>query len=353
MAIFKRGKTYWFNFWWDGHHVQRSTRQGNPRVARQIEAAYRTRLAKGEVGLQPARPAPTFQEFASQVILPWAEKAFAAKPKTFAWYRGGVRRLLECAPIANPRLDEITGETVAAYVAHRLDHGLSVTGINRELQVLRRVLLLAVEWGRTAKAIKIKMLPGERPRDRVLTSEEEVAYLMAAPEPLKSYATLLVDSGLRPEEASRLRWEFVNFDNGLHGTVFNTHGKTKAARRLVPMTPRVREILRRLHESANRPTDGWVFPAPTKSGHAEPSTRRGPHRKALAASRVRPFVFYTLRHTFFTRLGEANCDPWTMQQIGGWKNLSMSARYVHPNDDAVQRAFNSVAEQKALPAPAA
>ena len=48
MAIFKRGKTYWYHFWFNGQHVQGSTKQGNPRVARQMKAAHRTSLARGE-----------------------------------------------------------------------------------------------------------------------------------------------------------------------------------------------------------------------------------------------------------------------------------------------------------------
>jgi hypothetical protein len=46
-----RTHTYWFHFYFNGEHVQQSTKQGNPKVARQIEAAHRTRLAKGEVGI--------------------------------------------------------------------------------------------------------------------------------------------------------------------------------------------------------------------------------------------------------------------------------------------------------------
>src|SRR2546422_361640 len=41
MAIFKRGNVYWYHFLWNGQHVQKSTAQGNLRVARQIEAAHR------------------------------------------------------------------------------------------------------------------------------------------------------------------------------------------------------------------------------------------------------------------------------------------------------------------------
>src|SRR3984893_12813205 len=57
MAIYKRGRIYWFNLWWRGQHIHRSTRQGNPRVARQIEAAYRTDVAKDEVGIVERKPA--------------------------------------------------------------------------------------------------------------------------------------------------------------------------------------------------------------------------------------------------------------------------------------------------------
>jgi hypothetical protein len=46
-VIYKRGNLYWFHFVFNGEHIQRSTKQRNPRVARQIEAAHKTQLAKG------------------------------------------------------------------------------------------------------------------------------------------------------------------------------------------------------------------------------------------------------------------------------------------------------------------
>ncbi len=32
---------------------------------------------------------------------------------------------------------------------------------------------------------------------------------------------------------------------------------------------------------------------------------------------MRPFVLYSLRHTFLTRLGESGCDVWTLARIAG------------------------------------
>jgi integrase len=201
--------------------------------------------------------------------------------------------------------------------------------------VLRRVLNLAVEWGVLTTARKVKILSGERRRERVITSEEEVRYLAAASHPLASIAVVLADTGTRPEECFRLRWEHVTWLNGRNGALLVTHGKTAAARRVLPMTPRVRAVL----ESR------W-----NESGHVEPSSLRKQHARAFktiakAASErnerpVRPFVLYSLRHTFLTRLGESGCDAWTLARIAGHASINISARYVHPSEDAVLDAIS-------------
>ena len=77
---------------------------------------------------------------------------------------------------------------------------------------------------------------------------------------------------------------------------------------MIPMTPRVREILERRYEVAGRPPEGFVWTAPTKSGHIEPSTLKKPLAKALRLAKVREFVLYSTRHTFATRL-TPHVDP--------------------------------------------
>jgi hypothetical protein len=62
--IYKRGKTYWYKFMWQGVLVRESTKQGNDKVARQMESAHRTSFAKGEVGLREPKKIPTLKEFA-------------------------------------------------------------------------------------------------------------------------------------------------------------------------------------------------------------------------------------------------------------------------------------------------
>ena len=215
-----------------------------------------------------------------------------------------------------------------------------MSSVNSSLQVLRRVLRTAAEWGALNAAPQIRMLPGARHRERVVDVSEEAKYLAAAPEPIARVAAVLVDSGLRPEECFRLRWESITWFNGRNGTFLVTHGKTAAARRVLPMTPRVRQILEARWESAGKPAEGWVWPAPTRSGHLEASSLKKQHIKALRLSRVRPFVLYSLRHTFLTRLGESGCDAWTLARIAGHSSIAMSSRYVHPSEDAVLTAMS-------------
>jgi integrase len=341
MAIYKRGKFYWYKFMWNGELIRESTKQGNQNVARNMESAHRTSLAKGEVGIRERKAVPTVAEFISQRFEPWAESSTSAKT-WLDYYRPGIRTIRAYKPLSNLRLDEITSEKAADFAAWRQSAGLQVSSVNSSLQVLRRIMRLAAEWGAIDVAPSIKMLPGERHREHVVTFDEEARYLAAAPEPLASVAAVLIDSGMRPDECYRLRWESVNWANGRNGTILVTHGKTAAARRVLPLSLRARNILQNRWEAAGRPTEGWLWSAPTRSEHFEKSTLKKQHKKALRTSRVRPFVLYSLRHTFLTRLGESGCDAWTLARIAGHSSVAMSARYVHPSEDAVLAALDKL-----------
>jgi integrase len=324
---------------WNGEMIRESTRQPNQKIARQIEGAHRASLAKGEVGIRERKRAPTLADFISQRFEPWAEASTSAKT-WLDYYRPGIRTIKAYKPLANLRLDEITSEKAADFASWRQSAGLQVSSVNSSLQVLRRVMRLAAQWGAIEAAPRIKMLPGERHREHVVKPDEEARYLAAAPEPLGSVAAVLTDTGMRPDECYRLRWESVTWANGRNGSILVTHGKTAAARRVLPLTVRAKNILQARWEAAGNPAEGWVWSAPTRSGHFEKSTLKKQHKKALRLSRVRPFVLYSLRHTFLTRLGESGCDAWTLARIAGHSSVAMSARYVHPSEDAVLAALD-------------
>ena len=61
MAVYKNGKFYWFQFEYDGKRYRKSTKIGNRRAAEDIESAFRTALAKGDVGITEKKKIPSFK----------------------------------------------------------------------------------------------------------------------------------------------------------------------------------------------------------------------------------------------------------------------------------------------------
>ena len=358
MAIFKRGRVYWYHFVFNGQHIQESTKQGNPNVARTMQGAHRTALAKGEVGIREKKPIPTLSQFCKDRIEPWCKAMFEqTSPNTWRWYRAGLRSIHAYPKLADRRLNEIGTEATTDFGAHRQAQDLQVASVNASLRVLRRVLKLAAEWGVIESVPKIRLLRGERHRERVISLEEEARYLAATPEPLGSIATVLADTGMRPDECYRMRWENLTLSSGKHGLVLITHGKTAAARRTIPLTPRVRQVLEARWETAERPQEGWIWPAPTKRGHMDHSSIKKQHLRAFRnvnkqiknkAQHLKPFVLYSFRHTFLTRLGESGCDAWTLARIAGHSSITISSRYVHPSGEAVLNAMSRIPAQKEL-----
>lgn len=325
MSLYKRGDVWWYEFVFSGERIRESTKQANKRVAEQMAAARRTQLAKGEVGIKDKLKAPTLAEYATESFLPHVEaRKGAAKPKTLAFYRNNVANLLQFEKFAGARLDQIDVPLIDSYITRRRKMGKQISTVNRELATLRRMLILIPDLRPELGAIappKIKLQAGENRRERIVSHEEEALYLEAAGPLLRDVAVVLFDCGFRPEEAQSLKWSYVR-----NGMVENYEGKTPRARRSVPATPRVLEMLERRFTTAQL---DWIFPAPTKTGHIGHDSVKKQHAAALKASKVQPFVIYSLRHTCLTRWAESGMNPYELMRRAGHADLVTTMRYVH------------------------
>jgi len=344
--VYKRGtgNNYFYRFEWKGKEIKQSTKQSNFRVAEQMEAAHRTRLATGEVGIDDTA-APSLAAYLTRTFLPHIRANFAEKPKTRAYYEGGAA-ILARDHIGTLPLDRIDLQAITAFITRRRIEKYAVASINRQLEVLRRSFHLAgpEKLNVTRRALAtVEMLPGESRRTRVITPEEEGRYLATAPADLAHYAAIIFDCGLRPEEALRLEWANIT-----HDEMTVPYGKTASAFRTIPLTPRVQAIFKARQNAPNR--GQWVFPAPTKSEHAEPSTFKKRHAAACAAANVAPFTFHTLRHTCITRWAPF-MDPFTLKYLAGHKDMKTTERYVHPNTATVQAGMARAILANGAPGP--
>jgi len=353
--IFKRGKRgfYWYEFVWNGERIRESTRQTNNKIARDMESAHRTSLAKGEVGIRERKPVPTLKDF-SQRFIDAIQVRCAAKPATVQFYAAKLNRLLEFEPFSSAPLDKIDEALIETYVQQRSRkvspslpdaqkkeaRKLAPASINRELATLRRLLRLAQEWRVIERVPRIRLLPGERNREFVLSHKQEALYLEMAPQPLKDVATLLVQTGLRVGEALALEWADVRLEpaNGArYGHLRVRDVKSKNARRNVSLTATAGVLLAQRRRGAISPR---VFDNDAGNGPLSIFTLDDQHSRLRETLRLpKDFVIHSLRHTMLTRLGEAGADAFNIMRIAGHSSVTVSQRYVHPSPEALERAF--------------
>ncbi|MDE3180358.1 MAG: site-specific integrase, partial [Acidobacteriota bacterium] len=146
----------------------------------------------------------------------------------------------------------------------------------------------------------------ETGRMRVLSFEEEELYFSTASPLLRQIARVIIDCGMRPDEVFRIERSNINFESR---TVFNPYGKTRAARRTIPITEEVCEIL---NERCAKVSGKYVFASRHDPNRPITSVRKG-HDAAVARAGIKDsFRLYDLRHTFATRAVIAGVDLPTL-----------------------------------------
>jgi integrase len=351
MAVFKRGDTYWFEFRFNGQRIRKSTKQGNDRIARNIEAATRAALANGEVGIVERPRVPTLRDFEQRFIDEIAVRC-ADHPETIEFYKSKYAGLLRFSPLASAHLDRITEELIAAFVARQVKDSYQRATINRFLATLRRALRLANRWGLLRAVPRIELLSGENEREFILSREREPFYLAACPIFLRNWAEFAIETGLRRKELANLRWDDVRQKNQAHGSLVPIGTNDKAGRgfirvrgtksrnskRTIALTARAQRVLDRQREISQceyvfvRDTDSKQPASVSAVSHAHDDVRRKLEMPA-------EFVLHSLRHTFGTRLGEAGADAFTIMKLMGHSTITMSQRYVHPVPETMDRAI--------------
>jgi integrase len=376
------------SFMHNGRTVQTSTKCTSVKKARQFQDDYRSKLRRREIGIEinEKRPSQTFEQAVNAFL---ASLVGEVKSSTIAAYKS--KSKMPVQRFGKKLLEGITREDLDSYKIWRQTHKkkapvrllnknswaktnkpISNATVNRERTLIAMVLNYALpgHWQSIAKPAggrPLKMLredPECGEKFRVISREIEERYLNACSQPLRDVATIILDTGLRPHEVLNLRPEHVDFEQGFLSVV---KSKTKAGKRDVPMTQRVRAIL---YERASKNVDGWIFPGGRAANGSLPITKlTNSHLRAIdRANRIcndEPvlrlvnsgksndqsgaaqttdiprFRLYDCRHTWATRMVQAGCDLMTLKALGGWSSLSMIERYAHPTKqhqaDAIRR----------------
>jgi integrase len=354
--LYKRGKVYWYNFRWsikqadgtvESFRIRQTAKTQNKNAAKRVEEEHRRALRLGEI--HPNDPWPKAATIGPPIFRAFAREFLQyvktnTKPGTHTFYSVCLDRLLTFAAIADAPLDAITGETVSRYARHRQEvPENSVVTVNGDLRTLRRILHLAVEWGRLDRVPTIHELPQSKGRDRVVSFEEEAKYLAKASDNLRDAAILAVDTGLRPNsELFPLKWADVDLAAGV---LHVRKGKTDSAQRSLPLTPRAAEVLTRRKRAAEAKAEqsAFVFAGAGITGHI--TSVQHPHKTAIENAGLESFEFYCWRHTFGTRAAQSGMDRFTLARLMGHSSPSVAARYyIHVTETHVAAGFGKFVE---------
>ncbi len=335
MPVKKRGKFYHYAFQLYGKRYRGSTKKAGYTEAKTFEAEL---IRKIKEGYEPSasRLVVPLRE-AAERFLSFIEQSNLAQ-KTKVYYRSGWK-LLENTRITGMLVAHITEGDVSVL---RFPDGPSNT--NNALRTLRRILNMSAEWGYVTKVPKIK-LAEEHGREVLLDADAE-SKLISAVNPktkrrlcssiLRDVIILMRETGMRNvSELYQMRIENINWDER---TIFNPKGKTKNARRAIPMSDRAFNLLR---ERCAGKDSGWVFASKqSRSGHVTNLSKQFA-RARDAAGLPKGLVLYCGRHDFGTYALQETGNLAAVMKTMGHADVRTAMKYQHPDLNVLRAALNS------------
>jgi integrase len=218
----------------------------------------------------------------------------------------------------NKRFSTFSQETLDGLVGTLRERGNSNATINRKMAALSKLLRKACKMGDIYSLPEFRRQKEKSGRIRFLEIEEEerlFAEIRLRSEHYWQLAIFLVDTGARLGEAIGLHWNDVH-----DGTV--TFWLTKSGRsRTVPLTQRVREILRSMERTKSGPF-GKIKQYQFRAVWHEA-------KGAVGLGADDELVPHCLRHTCASRLVRGGVDIRRVQMWLGHQTLQMTMRYSH------------------------
>ena len=209
--------------------------------------------------------------------------------------------------------------------------GRSYTTVNRELQCLRHMFNLAIEWELLSKnpvASKSIKFFKEKARNRTLDDAEFKSLLISSNEKMYPIVVLALNTGMRKGEIFNLTWENVILDEAKIIVRYTKNGEDRE----MPINEFLLKILVELPHS-----NEYVF---TNLYGDQRKSIKTLWENTLKRANISDFHFHDLRHTVATRLAKAKFSESVIAMILGHKRSSITSRYINPHWDEMVEAVD-------------
>jgi integrase len=354
MALFRRGKIWWYEFFFAKRRVRESAKTTSKTVAKLAQQQRRRELEKGFNGLEDTRDERirTIREIGATYL---DEYRLRHKAVTFAEY--SLRKINR--HFGDTMSVDVTDKTVKAYQTARLKDKAAPKTINEEVGFLLRCMGEAGDGIRARlrrqKALK---LPVRHQVGKAYTPEEREALLSAA-KAARSPAiypalTLALNAGMRDAEIRGLQWCRLDLSRAI---LTVGESKTEAgAGRTIPLNSDLLEAMvdysRWYTERFGTiPPEWYVFAFgkpwpndPTRPVVTLKTSWNNVRKKAGVTGR-----WHDNRHTLITDLAESGAGDETIRDIAGHVSKQMLKHYSHIRMEAKRRALEAIVPKKAEP----
>lgn len=227
------------------------------------------------------------------------------------------------------RLDEVDARSIERYKAGKLSSGLTPKTVNNHLTVLRRLLVLASEWGLLVAVPRIKWLKAPDPEFDFLDFEEAERLMAHADEEWRPMIMVALKTGLRLGELLALRREDVDLKAGRlmvrRSVARGIIGTPKSGKsREVPLSG---EAIRAL--KSYRHLKGELIFCQADGSLFGKEMCKHPLWRACKRAGLRLIGWHVLRHTFASHLAMRGAPLKAVQELLGHSTIEMTMRYAH------------------------
>ena len=337
-ALYLRGKTWWLDFRHNGtRHAVRLGNRISRSVAKELASVKRGAILKGEAGIGKKRKDAPFEKVKG-AFLDWT--ITNKRPRTVRVYRQALARLARS--FSQKTLTQISSFDIERHKRDRAEKGARIQA-NREVAVLKNLFNKAKAWGLYEgenPALGVKFLEEPKRRLRYLEPSEEAKLLEVSSPLLRSLIIIGTNTGIRVgAEALTLKWSDVDLTRNIL-TVQAAYSKNGQTRN-IPLNSRAKEAFQQLKNTSRSES---VFAKPNGLPY---KSMEKPFMKACkdAGLSGTGVSLHTLRHTFASSLVMAGVDLVTVQQYGGWSDLSLVQRYSHLSASHKAKAIETIAER--------
>ena len=260
-------------------------------------------------------------------------------PSSFKRYRAIINNFetfLEGFPYLK-KISQLTPKTFEDYKSFRRGQGASNKTINVELQTLRAMFNLAVNWGYTKEnpTKGIKMLKEDKQRlPRFLDKEEVNVLLENCGEKLYPIFYTFLYTGMRKGELENLEWADIDLKRKRIKIRIKDSWRPKTTEREIPINTSLTTLLKK-HKKTQQ--GRYVFHKEGKK--IEPNSLR---KKFIRITKKCGFPevtkLHTLRHTYASHLAMKGETIRVIKEILGHSDIKTTMIYAHLAEKHVDSA---------------